>query len=56
VVQGHAIATAVRHQLLHHMPHLANAMIHVDPVEASGEEHHRVAEHVHGNFPAHAHL
>ena len=56
VAQGHAIATAVRHQLLHHMPHLANAMIHVDPVEASGEEHHRVAEHVHGNFPAHAHL
>ena len=36
VVQGHAIATAVRHQLLHHMPHLANAMIHVDPVEISG--------------------
>jgi cation diffusion facilitator family transporter len=56
VVQGHAIATAVRHQLLHHMPHLANAMIHVDPVEASGEEHHRVAAHVHCNLPAHAHL
>src|SRR5215813_7604267 len=56
VAQGHAIATAVRHQLLHHMPHLANAMIHVDPVEASGEEHHRVAEHVHGTWPVHAHL
>jgi divalent metal cation (Fe/Co/Zn/Cd) transporter len=56
VPQGHAIATEVRHQLLHHMPHLANAMIHVDPVEASGEEHHHVAEHVHGNLPVHAHL
>jgi len=56
VAQGHDIATAVRHQLLHHMPHLANVIIHVDPVEASGEEYHRVAEHVHGNLPAHAHL
>jgi cation diffusion facilitator family transporter len=56
VAQGHAIATEVRHHLLHHLPHLANAMIHVDPVEASGEEHHRVAEHVHDDLPAHAHL
>jgi cation diffusion facilitator family transporter len=56
VAQGHAIATAVRHQLLHHVPHLANAIIHVDPLDASGEEHHRVAEHVHGDVPAHAHL
>jgi cation diffusion facilitator family transporter len=56
VAQGHAIATEVRHQLLHHMPHLANAMIHVDPLDASGEEHHRMVEHVHGDLPAHAHL
>jgi cation diffusion facilitator family transporter len=56
IAQGHAIATEVRHQLLHHMPHLANAIIHVDPLEASGEEYHRVAEHVHGGFPAHSHL
>jgi cation diffusion facilitator family transporter len=56
VAQGHAIATAVRHQLLHHLPHLATAMIHVDPLDASGEEHHRIVEHVHGDLPAHAHL
>ena len=55
VAQGHAIATEARHQLLHHVPHLASAMIHVDPIDASGEEHHRIAEHVHGNWPAHAH-
>jgi cation diffusion facilitator family transporter len=55
VAQGHAIATEVRHQLLHHLPHLANAMIHVDPLDASGEEHHRIVEHVHGDLPAHAH-
>lgn len=55
VAQGHAIATEARHQLLHHLPHLANATIHIDPLDASGEEHHGVAEHVHGNLPAHAH-
>jgi cation diffusion facilitator family transporter len=56
VAQGHTIATEVRHQLLHHLPHLANAIIHVDPVDASGEEHHRIAGHVHSDLPAHAHL
>jgi divalent metal cation (Fe/Co/Zn/Cd) transporter len=56
VAQGHAIAAEVRHQLLHHVRHLANAVIHVDPLDASGEEHHRVAEHVHGDLPAHTHL
>jgi len=56
VAQGHAIAAEVRHQLLHHVPHLANAVIHVDPLDASGEEHHRVVEHIHGDLPAHAHL
>jgi divalent metal cation (Fe/Co/Zn/Cd) transporter len=56
VAQGHAIATEVQHQLFHHMPHLAHAMIHIDPIEASGEEYHGVAAHVHGDLPAHAHL
>jgi cation diffusion facilitator family transporter len=55
VTQGHAIATEVRHQLLHHLPHLANATIHIDPLDASGEEHHRIEEHAHGGLPAHAH-
>jgi cation diffusion facilitator family transporter len=56
VAQGHTIAAEVRHQLLHHVLHLANAVIHVDPLDASGEEHHRIVEHVHGDLPAHAHL
>jgi len=55
VAQGHAIATEVRHQLLHHLPHLTNATIHIDPLDASGEEHHRIEEHAHGDLPAHAH-
>jgi len=55
VAQGHAIATAVRHQLVHHLPHLANAIIHVDPLDASGEEHHRMAAHTHDTGLAHTH-
>jgi cation diffusion facilitator family transporter len=55
VAQGHVIAMEVRHQLLHHLPHLTNAIIHVDPIDASGEEHHRIAEHVHGDWSTHAH-
>jgi hypothetical protein len=54
VAQGHAIAAEVRHQLLHHVLHLANAVIHVDPLDASGEEHHHVVEHVYGDLPAYA--
>ncbi len=55
VAQGHAIATEVRHQLLHHLPHLANAIIHVDPLDASGEEYHRIAEHRHDAWSVHTH-
>jgi len=55
VAQGHAIATDVRHQLMHHIPALSNAVIHVDPLDASGEEHHRIAEHRHGEWMAHTH-
>src|SRR5262245_61377211 len=47
VAPGHTIATEVRHQLLHHLPHLANAIILVEPLDASGEEYHRIAEHQH---------
>lgn len=40
VEQGHAIATDVHEQLLKHLPFLARAVVHVDPVGASGEAHH----------------
>lgn len=55
VKEGHEIAKDVRHQLLHHLRYLSNAAIHIDPVNASGEEHHRIAKHVHGDLPAHSH-
>lgn len=55
VEEGHKIATEVRHQLLHHLRYLSNATIHIDPVNASGEKHHRITEHTHGDLPVHSH-
>ncbi len=55
VEQAHTIANEVRHQLLHHLRYLSNATIHVDPISASGEHHHRIAEHAHDEFAAHSH-
>jgi len=55
VAQGHAVATDVRHHLVHHVPSLANAIIHVDPLDASGEEYHRMGAHTHDNGLAHTH-
>jgi len=42
---GHAIATEVRHHLLDHLSYLDDAVIHVDPLTASGEEHHYIRGH-----------
>jgi len=55
VVEGHQIAKEVRHQLLHHLPYLSDATIHVDPLCASGKEHHRIADHEHDGLPTHSH-
>jgi cation diffusion facilitator family transporter len=55
VEQGHEIAREVRHQLLHHLPYLGNATIHVDPTTASGEQHHRIGNHEHDELPTHSH-
>jgi cation diffusion facilitator family transporter len=55
VAEGHEIAMEVRHQLFHHLPHISNVVVHVDPTDESGEEHHRVAEHEHEGLVAHSH-
>jgi cation diffusion facilitator family transporter len=55
IERGHAIAAEARHQVLHRLNYLSNATIHIDPVNASGEEHHRIERHVHGNLPTHSH-
>lgn len=55
VAEGHAIAKEVRHQLLHHLSYLSNAVIHVDPESEAGEDHHRIAAHTHDDLPVHTH-
>ncbi|MEX0805345.1 MAG: cation diffusion facilitator family transporter [Candidatus Binatia bacterium] len=55
VGQAHAVALEVRHELLHHLSYLSNVTIHVDPVDVSGEEHHRIEKHAHDGLPAHSH-
>jgi len=55
VAEGHEIAREVNHRLLHHLTYLRGAVIHVDPVQASGEEHHRITAHSHDDLPVHSH-
>lgn len=55
VEQGHTLAKAVQHELLHHLTYLSSATIHVDPAHESGEAHHRVEKHAHDALPAHSH-
>jgi len=40
VVEGHAIAKEVNHELCHHMSYLSKAVIHVDPLGEAGEKYH----------------
>ncbi len=53
--EGHEIAKEVRHELLHHLPHLGHVMIHVDTESSFGGEHYKMGQHRHGNFPVHSH-
>ena len=55
VAEGHEVAKEVRHQLLHHLPHLGSVMVHVDPYGQSGERHHTIGRHSHDGLPTHTH-
>jgi cation diffusion facilitator family transporter len=55
IEEGHNIATEVRHQLLHHVPHLGTVHVHVDPTGQGGERYHRIGEHAHDGLPRHSH-
>ena len=54
VDEGHRIADEVHHELLHHVPHLTRAVIHVDPEHSPGESFH-VPHHRSGESGSHAH-
>ena len=53
--EGHAVAVEVRHTLLHHLPNLADAMVHVDPTSEEGPHFHSAQPHAHDGLDAHAH-
>src|SRR6266480_1531957 len=55
VEEGRNIANQVRHHLLHKLKFLSGVTIHVDPANASGEEHHHIEEHAHDGEPVHSH-
>jgi cation diffusion facilitator family transporter len=55
VAEGHVIASEVNHRLLHELRYLDMAVIHVDPIQEAGEEHHRVTAHSHDDLPTHSH-
>jgi cation diffusion facilitator family transporter len=55
VSEGHAIAREVNHRLLHELRYLDMAVVHVDPLQELGEEHHRIATHSHDGLPPHSH-
>ena len=55
VAEGHAIAVEARHQLMHSLPYLSNATIHVNPEHLFGEKHHGFTEHTHSNLANHSH-
>lgn len=55
VSEGHDISREVNHHLLHHLPYLAQATIHVDPTQEAGEMHHRIPAHSHDGLPTHSH-
>ncbi|HXC24787.1 MAG TPA: cation diffusion facilitator family transporter, partial [Gemmatimonadaceae bacterium] len=42
VGEGHTIAAAVEHQLIRHVPHVQDALIHVCPADNAGAEYHAV--------------
>jgi len=56
IAQAHAVATEVRHQLLHRLSYLSLVVIHVDPADQSGEAHHRIEGHAHDGLPVHSHV
>ena len=45
VVTGHDIATAVQHRLLHDVPRLVAATVHVGPHDTGGHDHHAALAH-----------
>ena len=55
VTEGHDIAKEVRHQLLHHLGHMEDVIVHIDPQDKPGEQHHHILDHEHDGLHVHSH-
>jgi cation diffusion facilitator family transporter len=55
IAEAHAVAREGRHRLLHRLDYLSLVVIHVDPLDQSGEAHHRIEKHAHDGLPVHSH-
>lgn len=55
IAEAHAVGNEARHAVLHHVPYLANVVVHVDPEGASGEGFHQVVQHAHDELKPHYH-
>lgn len=55
VTEGHRVAKEVRHQILHHLPHVSGVTVHVDPATEIGEAFHRIEAHAHDGLSVHSH-
>jgi divalent metal cation (Fe/Co/Zn/Cd) transporter len=55
IEQAHSIGQKARHEIMHHLPYLSNAVMHIDPSNHSGEVHHQIRNHSHGDHGDHDH-
>jgi cation diffusion facilitator family transporter len=49
VTKAHEIAEVAHHELLHHIPNLSDAIIHIDPTGVDSDPHRATAHHRDGN-------
>lgn len=55
VTEAHNLGCEARHEIMHQLPYLSNVIVHVDPVNKSGEFFHRIEEHSHDQHQPHFH-
>ena len=47
IIETHQLAHAVEHELLHHIPHLGAAAVHIEPDSPERKAAHTAAQHHH---------
>jgi cation diffusion facilitator family transporter len=55
VEAAHRLTVDISHRLSHEFPYLRSAIVHVDPNDAAGADHHKIPAHRHDGLPLHSH-